>query len=196
MSDHPNILLKILLHAVVAVPLALWGIALLLRADFFGLAPMMIAAIILARPVVEWLSEPVTQLFYPGGRPERPPPMYSIPESKRAKGMYEEAMAGLETIAEKYPQEPRAYITMVEIAIVDLKDPERASSIYDRGMAILRKDTDRHALTQMYLGNCSRLTERPEWLKKEQERVLSTQGIELTEPTVPEHFQSPNIRRE
>ena len=122
--------------------------------------------------------------------------MYSVPQSKRAKGLYEEAMAGMEEIAEKYPQETRPYITMIEIAIVDLKDPKRASAIYDRGMSILKKRGDRHALTQMYLGNCSRLTDRPEWLKHEQERVLSLRDVELSEKAPPEHFQSPNIHRD
>lgn len=188
--------LKFLLHALVAVPIALWGAALLQSGDFFGLALLLLAALILAHPAAEMLAEPISGLGYPGGRQERPPPMYSMQEAKRAKGLYEQAMAGLEDIAEKYPQETRAYITMIEIAIVDLKDPGRASHIYDRGMAVLRKEADRHALTQMYLGNCSRLTERPEWLKKEQERVLSVQNVELSEPAVPEHFQSPNIRND
>jgi len=187
--------LKFLLHAVVATPIALWGGFLLMSADFFGLAPLLVAAIILAFPFAEMLAEPISGLGYPGGRRERPPPMYSVQEAKRAKGLYEEAMAGLEEILLKYPQEARAYIALVEIAIVDLKDPERASDIYDRGIGALTKETDRHALTQMYLGNCSRLTEHPEWLRKEQERILSTKDVQLPKPTVPEHFQSPGIQR-
>lgn len=195
MYSFRNSLLRVLFHALVAVPLGIWGVGLLICSDFVGLIPMMAAAIILAFPVAELLAEPASGLFYPGGTPEKPPPMYSIPESKRARGLYEEAMDGMEEIVRKFPGEVRPYITMIEIAIVDLKDPERASAVYDRGMAALSRTADRHALTQMYLGNCSRLTDRPEWLTREQERVLSLQNVQLAEPTVPKHFRNPNIRQ-
>ena len=87
--------------------------------------------------------------------------MYSIPESKRATGLYEEAMAGFETIAEEYPDEVKPYIAMIDISIVNLKDPERAKAIFQRGVSAMKKRDDREALARMYSAIRSRLDAKP-----------------------------------
>ena len=84
--------------------------------------------------------------------------MFSIPEAKRKNGLSEEAYAGFLRIAENYPQEIKAYIQMMDIAIVDLRNPELAEDAYQRGLRALRKRTDREALTRMYEGIRTRIT--------------------------------------
>ena len=87
--------------------------------------------------------------------------MYSIPESKRARGMYEEAIAGFDRIAADYPDEVKPYIEMINISIVNLKDPDRANEIFQRGVSILRKDRDKEVLATMYGAIRTRLDAKP-----------------------------------
>ena len=98
------------------------------------------AAALVARPIARLVAEPASSLFYPGTCYERPQPMYGIPESKRKKGLYEEAMADFEKIANDYPHELKPYIDMMDISIVDLKDAERANAIYQRGISALKNE--------------------------------------------------------
>jgi len=52
-------------------------------------APFLIGAGIIIAPLfTTWLAEPFRALFYPTQRFDRPQPMYSIPQSKRSKGLY------------------------------------------------------------------------------------------------------------
>jgi len=117
-------------------------------------------AIILASPLTRLLAEPAGSLFYPVRRFDRPQPMYSIPQSKRAKGLYEEAMAGFEKIAETYPDEVQPYIHMIDIAIVNLKDPDRANAIYQRGFSTLKQNDAKGELARMYSAIRTRLNAR------------------------------------
>lgn len=122
-----------------------------------GMFCFLLAAILVARPIARLVAEPAGNLFYPGDCYDRRQPMYGIPESKRKKGLFEEAMADLEKIANEFPRELKPYIDMMDIAIVDLKDPDRANAIYQRGIAALRKIEDKETLARMYQGIRSRL---------------------------------------
>lgn len=115
-------------------------------APFFGLA----AALIIAPALSDLFAEPAGYFYSSGKHSDRPQPAYSIYETKRAKGLYEEAIAGFEKIAAEYPEEVKPYIEMIDIAIVDLKDSERAKRIFYRGIAALKKDKDKEILTQRY----------------------------------------------
>ncbi len=164
-------MIRLFKRALLAAPCFALGYVLLLRADgsflqvfalgLLGCACILIGAIILAFPLARLVAEPLGSLFYPGERFDRPQPMYSIPQSKRANGLYEEAIAGFEKIAEDYPNEVKPYIEMIDIAIRDLKDARRAGAIYHRGIAALKKEEDRANLTRMYGAIRSRLNARP-----------------------------------
>jgi len=104
---------------------------------------------------------------------DRPPPMYSIPESKRKSGLHEEAMAGYAKIAEQYPGEVRPYLAMMEIAIVNLKDPERGSAIYEKGMSVITTPEGQETLSCFYVAHCSRFAGAPEWKKQHQAKVIA-----------------------
>ena len=127
----------------------------------FGMACLLGAAVIMAPPLVRLIAEPSGNLFWPGRRFDRPQPMYSIPQSKKAKGLYEEAIAGFEKIAEEYPEEVHPYIEIIDITIVKLKDPERANATYQRGMSVLKKDEDKEVLARMYSAIRTRLNAKP-----------------------------------
>ena len=128
---------------------------------FIGCAAFIMGAVIVAAPLAELIAEPAGNLFWPSARYDRPQPAYSIPQSKRARGLYEEAMAGFEEIAGEHPQEVQPYVEMIDIAIVNLHGPERAKAILQRGFFILKKDEDREALVRMYCAITTRLNSRP-----------------------------------
>lgn len=126
----------------------------------FGLACIVCAAIIIAAPLARLIAEPGGNLFYPDRRFSRPQPIYSIPESKRTQGLYEEAIAGFEKIAADYPDQVKPYIDMIDISIVNLKDPNRANEIFQLGIASLKRDQDKEALSIMYSAIRTRLNSR------------------------------------
>ncbi len=173
MDNYREILVSLAIRIVIGAPLLVVGWVMLGRAQagggalqvyalgLFACAGIISGAVILAFPLARLLAEPCGSLFYPVKRRSRPVPMYSIPESKRARGEYEEAMAGFEAIAEDYPEERRPYIEMIDIAIMNLQDPERANEIYRRGMACLTNDDDKQALATMYSAIRSRLGAKP-----------------------------------
>ncbi len=127
-----------------------------------GCGVVLLGAILIARPLARLLAEPSGQLFWPDERYRHPLPMYSIPESKRAKGLYEEAIAGFDEIAKKYPDEVRPYIEMIDIAIVHLKDEARANAICLHGLSVLQKDEDKKILQHMHAAIHSRLKAQPD----------------------------------
>jgi hypothetical protein len=94
---------------VVAIPCFLLGIGIALSVDAYGLLfalPFFLAAGIIMAPLISaFAAEPLRGLFYSGERFDRPQPMYGQPLSKRAWGLYEEAIAGFEKIAREYPGE-------------------------------------------------------------------------------------------
>jgi hypothetical protein len=173
MTNDPDILKSLSLRAVLGLPLTIGGIVMFFVADAVGNAAMklglalvaygmtMMGAVVLARPLARLIAEPFGAIYWPGKRFTRPQPIYGIPESQRAKGLYEEAMAGFERIAEDYPSEVRPYVEMMDMCIVNLKDPRRANAVYQRGVARLEKDEDKEALARMYSAIRTRLNARP-----------------------------------
>ena len=125
----------------------------------FGMAFLLTGAIIIGPSLARLVAEPAGSLFYPGLQFDHPQPAYSIPEAQRKKGQFEEAFAGFERIAADYPQELKAYVAMIDIAIVDLRRPELAHSVYSHAELTLRTRKDRAALRVMYEAITSRLPE-------------------------------------
>ena len=173
MNNYREILVSLLIRSAVATPFLASGLVILSRAGgsdsalqgyavgLFGCASVILGAVILAFPLARLIAEPAGSLFYPIKRSSKPAPMYGIPQSKRAKGLYEEAMAGFEKISEDYPNELQPFIEMIDISIVNLKDPERANAIYRRGVSVLKKREDKEALARMYSAIRSRLNAKP-----------------------------------
>ena len=166
MSEYRQVLSTLAKRALFAVPVGGFGWYLLASAEggwsalpqlIFGMAFMLTGAIIIAPACARLAAEPAGSLFYPGRGFDRPQPAYGIPESQRKKGRFEDAFAGFERIAEEYPQEVNAYIAMIDIAIVDLRRPELARSVFDRAHVTLHVEEDRTALVRMYTAISSRL---------------------------------------
>ena len=170
MNNYRDILISLLKRTVPTLIVGGFGWWLLATASggwaatprlLFGMACLVGAAIMIASPMARLVAESSGNLFYPGRRFDRPQPMYSIPEARRASGFYEEAISGFEKLAEAYPDEVKPYIEMIDISILNLKDPERANEIYRRGVALLKKVEDKEALATMYSAIRTRLDAKP-----------------------------------
>lgn len=160
MTNYGDILKLFIRRGGLAVPLFL--IAWLMPPNFYTPFLILAGAVLLGIPAAGFLSDAFCSMMESRGHfEEKPQPMYSIPQSRKASGLYEEAMRGFEEIAAQYPAERQPYVEMIDIAIVHLRDPERARALFERGMAALQTDADRQALAVMYAAIRSRLEERP-----------------------------------
>jgi len=166
MNNYRDIFLSLAKRSVPAVVVYLVGWRLLASAEggwaavwqlLVGMACLVAAAVILAPPLARLAAEPWGSLFWPGKRLDRSPPVYSIPQSMRAKGMYEEAIRGFEKISEEHPDEVKPYVEMIDIAIVNLRDAGRARQIYRRGISRLKSVEDREILARMCAAISTRL---------------------------------------
>ena len=114
-----------------------------------------------AQKIAQLIGNRAGKLFYSGEEFDRPQPMFSIPEGKRKNGYYKEAFDGFQKIAEEYPQELNAYIEMINIAIVDMKNKKLADSVFYHGIATLDNKAARDTLSKMYKVIGSRLDHWP-----------------------------------
>lgn len=154
MDEMRGHLIRLGVGLVIVVPLLVGAIRLLRYREpvvaFSGLGVFLVAAAILGVLLTGLLSEFTGFLFYSGKKFDKAPPMYSIPESKLKKGLYEEALQLYAEIAAKYPEEIRPQIEMLNIAGFHLRDPQRAAQIYQRARALFPKPEDRETLAKMY----------------------------------------------
>ena len=120
-----------------------------------------------------FLARPLMHMYWPSEEFDRPQPKYGIPESKRAKGLYEEAFRGFEQIAVEYPGESKPYIQMIEIAVVDLHDRDRARAVFHDGLAALSDDNDKQNLRRFYDATLTRFDPKPDWLKDQDDRSIT-----------------------
>ena len=134
------------------------GNVLMMLVGFFF---FLVAAIFLAGPIARWLAEPLGGLLGPKRYYDTPQPMYGIPQSRRIRGRPEEALAEYEKIAAAHPAEVRPWLDMIEIALTDLHDPERANAFYQRGLAALTRPDDRDHLARVYAATRDRTPPRP-----------------------------------
>ena len=165
MSNYPDIFKSLLIRTGISLLVIAFACWMMLDVSgwgssgflFYGIAGFILVGVIMAQPISRLLAESSGNLFYPVRRQSGPLPMYSIPKSKRAQGLYEEAMDAYEKIAEQYPKEVKPYIQMIDIAIVNLNDPARAADIFQRGLNDLNNEPDIQLLIRRYNAICTRL---------------------------------------
>jgi hypothetical protein len=161
MSNYSEIFRSLTLRGILGVPLFIGGTWMLFRGNPLGCALIIVAAVVLAGPIARLIAEPSGSLFYPNLRADRPGPVYGIPAAKRARGLYEESIAGYQQIAAEFPDEVKPHVQIIDICIRDLKDPTRANQVFQDGLAALRREEDREALARMYAAIRTRLNSRP-----------------------------------
>ncbi len=141
-----------------------------------------LGAFVVAPSMATIFAQPFSSILYPSRTLEMPEPMYGIPQSWRARGQYEEAIKGYEKIAADYPDEVKPYVEMVNIAILDLHDVERAKTFLNRGMVLLKDETAKNILRESYNAVITRMEVKPEWLRDQESKTIVPEKIERTVP--------------
>ena len=124
-----------------------------------GMACLITASTIIAPSIASLIAEPTGELYFPSATRDRPPPMYSIGETKRKKGLHQEAFDYFACIAAEFPHELKPYVEMMDIAIVDMKNRALAEQAFLRGLASLVDEQDRRGLCAMHEAIISRLVQ-------------------------------------
>ena len=108
MNSRRDTGISLLRRGLIAVPFFLLGYFLLFRAGgvgsligayamgLMGCAGIIAGAIAVAPALARLIAEPTGRLYWPGEEFDGPQAMYGVPQSRRAKGFYEEATAGYE----------------------------------------------------------------------------------------------------
>jgi tetratricopeptide (TPR) repeat protein len=160
-----NLLFSLFWRLLPAGVLILLGASVLLATGpggaFIGFGLFLIASILLAFPLANLLAAAWDRFLWSKSYYDKPQPMYGIPQSRRAKGHPEEALAEYEKIAAAYPNETRPWLDMVAIAIEDLKDAQRAQVLFERGIALLNNPDDKDLLARTYSETRTRLDIHP-----------------------------------
>ena len=164
--DYRDILWSLLRRAVPAGLALAIGTGILLGTGdvlmmLVGFFFFLVAAIFLAGPIARGLAEPLGGLLWPKRYYDKPQPMYGIPQARRIRGRPEEALAEYEKIAAAHPDEVRPWLDMIDIALTDLHDPERANALFQRGLAALARPDDKDHLARVYAASRDRTGPRP-----------------------------------
>ena len=164
--EYRDILWAILRRAVPAGFALALGTGILLGAGdalmmLLGFLFFLVAALFLAGPIARIVAEPLGSLLWPKRYYDKPQPMYGIPESRRIRGLPEEALAEYEKIAAAHPGEVRPWLDMIDIALTDLHDPERANALFQRGLAALSAPDAKDHLARVYAALRDRPGPRP-----------------------------------
>ena len=164
-AEFKALLFPLLWRLLPAGALFLLGTAILLAngpaGGFLGFGLYLAASITLAFPLANLLAAAWGNLFWSISYFDKPQPMYSIPQSRRVKGLPEEALAEYEKILSQFPEEFRPHLDMIEIALLDLRDPARARALYLRALDHVKTPADKASLETIYSETLTRLAPKP-----------------------------------
>ena len=104
---------------------------------------LVVAAILLAKPLAGFIGEWLGALFMPGERFDKPPPMYSIPEGRMAKEDYPGALEAYAELAAGHPEEIAPHLRMMEIWLRIYKDADSARTIRDNALLSIKGKANR-----------------------------------------------------
>ena len=161
MKEASGIIINLAIRSAIGVIAMILVLRWLDWLSAFGFIMILPIAFLVARPIAKLISLPTGSLFFPNQHFDKPQPVYGIPESRRREGRYEEAMLGFRKIVNEHSGESRAWIQMIDIAITDLHDRERALQLYNEGMNRLQKEEDRNYLRRIYEAIGSKMNPTP-----------------------------------
>ncbi|MEX1044703.1 MAG: hypothetical protein WEC73_01120 [Chthoniobacterales bacterium] len=99
---------------------------------------LIVAALLLARPMAGLLGDWMSGLFMPGERHSRPQPAYSIPEGRMAREDYAGALEAYAELAAEHPEEIAPHLRMMEIWLRVYQDPAAARTIRDNARVSIK----------------------------------------------------------
>lgn len=99
---------------------------------------LIVAAILLAKPIAGWVGDLTANLFMPGARHDGPQPMYSIPEGRMAAEDYAGALEAYAELAAAHPSEIVPHLRMMEIWLRVYRDLDAARQIHANAMQTIK----------------------------------------------------------
>lgn len=99
---------------------------------------LIVAAILLAKPIAGWVGDLTANLFMPGARHDGPQPMYSIPEGRMAAEDYAGALEAYAELAAAHPEEIVPHLRMMEIWLRFYRDPAAAQQIHANALETIK----------------------------------------------------------
>jgi len=144
-------------QVIIGVVLFVWGVVVMFHAAsgadpggiLIGSLLVIAASVFLSPFISEHIVRSGAWILSPWKKARGPQPIYSIPQTHRVAGRFEEAMEGFEQIVNEHPGELDAWLEMIEISGKELQDPARAEAVYRRAMRVLSEE-DREQLTHVY----------------------------------------------
>ena len=122
-------------------------------------AALVIAAILLAKPLAGFIGDWLGALFMPGERFDKPPPMYSIPEGRMAREDYAGALEAFAQLAAEHPEEIAPHLRMMEIWLRIYRDAGMARTVRDNAVLSIKGKQNREkfdAAARLLLGETPR----------------------------------------
>ncbi|MGA1128524.1 MAG: hypothetical protein ACO3XN_00470 [Chthoniobacterales bacterium] len=104
---------------------------------------LVVAAILLAKPLAGFIGAWLGTLFMPGERFDKPPPMYSIPEGRLTAEDYPGALEAFAELAAGHPEEITPHLRMMEIWLRFYRDPDSARTIRDNALLSIKGKKNR-----------------------------------------------------
>ena len=104
---------------------------------------LIVAAILLAKPLAGLIGDWFSGLFVPGERFAKPQPMYSIPEGRMTAEDYPGALEAYAELAAQHPEEIAPHLRMMEIWLRIYRDPAAAATIRDNALLSIRGKKNR-----------------------------------------------------
>jgi hypothetical protein len=99
---------------------------------------LIVAAILLAKPLAGLIGDWFSGLFVPRERFAKPQPMYSIPEGRMAKEDYAGALEAYAELAAQHPEAIAPHLRMMEIWLRIYRDPDSACTIRDNALLSIK----------------------------------------------------------
>ncbi|MFM8807943.1 MAG: hypothetical protein ACKOJB_03380 [Chthoniobacterales bacterium] len=101
-------------------------------------AVLIVAAILLAKPLAGLIGDWFSGLFVPGERFAKPQPMYSIPEGRMTAEDYPGALEAYAELAAQHPEEIAPHLRMMEIWLRIYRDEDSARTIRDNALLSIK----------------------------------------------------------
>ena len=114
------------------------GLLLILAAH----GALVVAAILLARPVAGLIGHWLSGLYLPGGYSSAPPPDYSMAEERAAAGDQRGALQAYAELAARHPREIAPHLRMMEIQLIQ-NDPGAARIVRDKALRSIKGASNR-----------------------------------------------------
>jgi|GEM_PF-2136844 len=115
----------------------------------FAFAAFIPMAILVARPIAEFLASPVDQLYMPKGEVIPPPPWYLI-EKYEKEVRFAEALEEYAKVLHYHPQEYPAHEGRIQLAIHNLRDVDLARKFYLESLRTLQHPQARSDLQNLW----------------------------------------------